>query len=50
VSAFFGITGMTAIFAASAIPVMVMIGVLEAAKLVTCAWLARSLQSAATAF
>jgi hypothetical protein len=32
---------MTAIFAAAAIPVMVMVGVLEAAKLVTCAWLAR---------
>jgi hypothetical protein len=37
VSGFFGIVGMTAIFAAAAIPVMVMVGVLEAAKLVTCA-------------
>jgi hypothetical protein len=41
VSGFFGITGMTAIFAAAAVPVMVMVGVLEAAKLVTAAWLAR---------
>lgn len=32
---------MTAIFAAAAIPIMLMVGVLEAAKLVTCAWLAR---------
>jgi ABC-type polysaccharide transport system permease subunit len=39
VSAFFGVTGMTAIFAAATAPVMV--GVLEAAKLPTAAWLAR---------
>jgi hypothetical protein len=32
---------MTAIFTAAALPIMVMVGVLEAAKLVTCAWLAR---------
>jgi hypothetical protein len=37
VSGFFGIVGMTAIFAAAALPIMVMVGVLEAAKLVTCA-------------
>jgi hypothetical protein len=41
VSAFFGITGMTAIFAAAVIPVLIMTGALEAAKLVTAAWLAR---------
>jgi hypothetical protein len=41
VSGFFGIVGMTAIFAAAAVSIMVMVGVLEAAKLVTCAWLAR---------
>jgi hypothetical protein len=41
VSGFFGVTGMTAIFAAAAVAVMVMTGVLEAAKLVTAAWLAR---------
>jgi hypothetical protein len=41
VSGFFGITGMTAIFAAAVIPVRVMTGALEAAKLVTTAWLAR---------
>jgi hypothetical protein len=41
VSGFFGIVGMTAIFPAAALPIMVMVGVLEAAKLVTCAWLAR---------
>lgn len=41
VSGFFGVTGMTAIFAAAVVPVMVMTGVLEAAKLVTAAWLAR---------
>jgi hypothetical protein len=41
VSGFFGIVGMTAIFAAAAIPIMAMVGVLEAAKLVTCPWLAR---------
>lgn len=41
VSAFSGIVGMTAIYAAAAIPIMVMVGVLEEAKLVTCAWLAR---------
>jgi hypothetical protein len=46
VSGFFGIVGMTAIFAAAAIPVMVMVGVLEAAKLVTAAWLARHWQTA----
>jgi hypothetical protein len=36
-SAFFAVVGMTAIFAAAAIPIMVMIGLLEAAKLVTAA-------------
>jgi hypothetical protein len=41
VSAFFGITGMTTIFAAAVIPVRVMTGALEVAKLVTTAWLAR---------
>jgi hypothetical protein len=41
VSGFFGVTGMTAIFAAAAVAVVVMTGVLEAAKLVTAAWLAR---------
>jgi hypothetical protein len=41
ISGFFGIIGMKAIFAAAAIPIMVTVGVLEAAKLVTCAWLAR---------
>lgn len=41
VSGFFGVTGMTAIFAAAAVAVMVMTAVLEAAKLVTAAWLAR---------
>jgi hypothetical protein len=41
VSAFFGVAGMTAIFAASPVPVMVMTGILEASKLVTAAWLAR---------
>jgi hypothetical protein len=41
VSGYFGIAGMTAIFAAAAVPVMIMVGVLEAAKLVTAAWLAR---------
>lgn len=35
VSAFFGVTGMKAIFAAAAISIMVMVGALEAAKLVT---------------
>jgi hypothetical protein len=39
VSAFFGIVGMTAIFAATALPIMVMVGVLEAA---TAAWLSRN--------
>lgn len=39
-SGFFGIIGMTAIFAA-AVPIIVMVSVLEAAKLVTVAWLAR---------
>jgi hypothetical protein len=38
VSSFFGIVGMTALFAAAAIPIMVMVGVLEAGKLVTCGW------------
>lgn len=46
VSAFFGISGMTAIFAATALPVMVMVGVLETSKLVTAAWLARRWRSA----
>jgi hypothetical protein len=46
VSGFFGITGMTAIFAAAAVPVMIMTGVLEAAKLVTAAWLARHWRTA----
>jgi hypothetical protein len=46
VSGFFGITGMTAIFAAAVVPIMVMIGVLEAAKLVTAAWLARHWRTA----
>jgi len=46
VSAFFGITGMTAIFAATAVPVMVMVGVLETSKLVTAAWLARRWRAA----
>jgi len=41
VSAFFGVTGMTAIFAAAVIPVMIMTGVLELAKLVTVGWLTR---------
>jgi hypothetical protein len=41
VSGFFGVTGMTAIFAAAPTPVVVMTAVLEAAKLVTAAWLAR---------
>jgi hypothetical protein len=41
VSGFFGIVGMTRIFVAAALPIMVMVGALEAAKLVTCAWLAR---------
>jgi hypothetical protein len=45
VSGFFGVVGMTAIFAAAALPIMVMVGVLEAAKLVTCAWLARHWRS-----
>lgn len=46
VSGFFGIVGMTAIFAAAVMPVMVMTGVLEAAKLVTAAWLARHWRTA----
>lgn len=46
VSGFFGITGMTAIFAAAVVPIMVMTGVLEAAKLVTAAWLARRWRTA----
>jgi hypothetical protein len=33
VSGFFGIVGMAAIFSAAAIPIMVTVGVLEAAKL-----------------
>jgi signal transduction histidine kinase len=41
VSGYFGIAGMTTIFAAAAVPVTIMVGVLEAAKLVTAAWLAR---------
>jgi hypothetical protein len=41
VSAFFGVTGSTAMFAAAAVPIMLVVGALEAAKLVTCAWLAR---------
>jgi hypothetical protein len=41
VSGFFGVTGMTAIFAAAPTPVVVMTAVLEAANLVTAAWLAR---------
>jgi hypothetical protein len=40
ISAFFAVTGMTTTFA-DAVPVMVMICVLEAAKLVTASWLAR---------
>jgi hypothetical protein len=35
VSGFFGIVGMMAIFAAAAIPIMVMVGVLEAVRLIT---------------
>jgi hypothetical protein len=42
VSGFFGVTGMTVIFAAAALPVTVMTGVLELAKLATAAWLARN--------
>jgi hypothetical protein len=38
VSAFFGVTGMTAIFAATAIPMMVIIDVLDAAKPLRHGW------------
>jgi hypothetical protein len=38
VSGFFGITGMSAMFAAALVQVTIMVGTLEAAKLVTCAW------------
>jgi hypothetical protein len=41
VEVFFGVFGMTAIFPASPVPVMVMTATLEAAKLVTAAWLAQ---------
>jgi hypothetical protein len=42
VEVFFGVVGMTAIFPANPVPVMmVMTGILEAAKLVTVAWLAK---------
>jgi hypothetical protein len=41
IEAFLGTVGMTAIFPGAAVPVMAMTGVLEAAKLVTAAWLAR---------
>ena len=50
VSGFFGVAGMTAIFAAAPVPVMVMTAVLEAAKLVTAAWLARHWRVAPLAF
>jgi hypothetical protein len=46
VSGFFGVVGMTAIFAAAMVPVMVMVGVLEASKLATAVWLARHWQTA----
>jgi len=39
VSAFFAITGMTAIYSAAAVPIMVMTGVIEASKLAAVAWL-----------
>jgi hypothetical protein len=45
VSGFFAITGMTAVFAAAPVSVMVMTGTIEAAKLVTAAWLARHWRS-----
>jgi hypothetical protein len=41
VEGYFGVVGMTAIFASAPVPVTVMTIVLEAAKLVTVAWLAR---------
>jgi hypothetical protein len=46
VSGFFGVVGMTAIYAAAPVPVMVMTAVLEGAKLVTAAWLARNWRDA----
>jgi hypothetical protein len=39
VSGFFGVTGMSAVYAAATVPITLMVGVLEAAKLVTAAWL-----------
>jgi hypothetical protein len=46
ISGFFGIVGMSAVYAAATVPITVMVGVLEAAKLTSAGWLARHWQTA----
>ncbi len=46
VSGYFGIVGLTSVFAAAAIPVTAMAAVLEGSKLVAAAWLARNWRTA----
>lgn len=46
VAAYFSVVGLIAIFAASALPIAIMGGVLEAAKLVTASWVYRNWETA----